>query len=168
MASSSLLSKALLYLGLVDETPPSNEADHLAAHDQGTTPVSNSNIPGVRIDPPVNNSRVTALRPGMGGVSAIPNVNVQADVLVVEEFGDTKVLADRIRDRVPVVLDLRVADKHLWQRTIDFSAGLVYALDGTMSKVGEGLVLVLPPGVQLSELEKHRLAGLGVYDRTPA
>jgi hypothetical protein len=37
-------------------------------------------------------------------------------------------------------------------------------MDGSMRKVGEGLVLVLPPRVTLSRDEKRRLASLNAYD----
>ena len=47
---------------------------------------------------------------------------------------------------------------------MDFCSGLIYALDGTMNKVGEGLVLVLPPGATLDGSEKRRLAALGAYE----
>jgi len=103
--------------------------------------------------PPSSQQTVRPVRP----------VEVQSDVLVVEEFGDAKILADRVRDQVPVVLDLRRASSELVRRVIDFSSGLIYALDGTMRKVGDGLVLVLPPRVTLSRDEKRRLADLGVY-----
>jgi cell division inhibitor SepF len=97
------------------------------------------------------------------GVRPVRAAEAQSDVLVVEEFGDAKILADRVRDRVPVVLDLRLASPELVRRVIDFSSGLIYALDGKMKKVGEGLVLVLPPRTTLSRDEKRRLADLGVY-----
>ena len=75
-----------------------------------------------------------------------------------------RILADRIRDRVPVVLDMRRADNDLVRRVVDFSSGLIYALDGSMRKVGDGLVVVLPPRVTLSRDEKRRLATLGAYE----
>jgi len=90
-------------------------------------------------------------------------VEIQSDVLVVEEFADARVLADRVRDRVPVVLDMRDTDPDLVRRVVDFSSGLIYALDGSMRRVGDGLVLVLPPRVTLSRDEKRRLAALGAY-----
>ncbi len=91
-------------------------------------------------------------------------VEIQSDILVVEEFADARMLADRVRERTPVVLDMRMADGNLMQRVIDFSSGLIYALDGSMRRVGEGLVLVLPPRVTLSRDEKRRLATLGAYE----
>ncbi len=91
-------------------------------------------------------------------------VEIQSDILVVEEFADARVLADRVRDRTPVVLDMRQADPDMVRRVVDFSSGLIYALDGSMRRVGEGLVAVLPPRVTLSRDEKRRLASLGAYE----
>jgi FtsZ-interacting cell division protein YlmF len=47
---------------------------------------------------------------------------------------------------------------------VDFSSGLIYALDGTMSRVGKGLVLVLPPSTRIDTDEKRRLTSLGAYE----
>ena len=117
-------------------------------------------VEGRRVEPP---TLPTMPPSSQQTVRPVRPVEVQSDVLVVEEFGDAKILADRVRDQVPVVLDLRRASSELVRRVIDFSSGLIYALDGTMRKVGDGLVLVLPPRVTLSRDEKRRLADLGVY-----
>lgn len=170
---SSLLSKALVYLGLVDEDQAAYEGEpqeHRPPPAPRPEPVHEERRPrqpariegvsaveGRRVDPPTRSSM------GEPAVRAVRPVEVQSDVLVVEEFGDAKILADRVRDKVPVVLDLRRAAPDLVRRVVDFSSGLIYALDGTMRKVGEGLVLVLPPRVTLSRDEKRRLSGLGVY-----
>jgi cell division inhibitor SepF len=169
---SSLLSKALVYLGLVDEDQAAYEGEPQEHRPRPSRPEpvyeerrprpparieGVSSVEGRRVDPPT--------RPIAGEpiVRAVRPIEVQSDVLVVEEFGDAKILADRVRDKVPVVLDLRRAEPALVRRVVDFSSGLIYALDGTMRKVGEGLVLVLPPRVTLSRDEKRRLSGLGVY-----
>jgi cell division inhibitor SepF len=91
-------------------------------------------------------------------------VEVQSDILVVEEFSDARMLADRVRDRTPVVLDLRNTDPDMVRRVVDFASGLIYALDGSMRKIGDGLIAVLPPRVTLSRDEKRRLSGLGAYE----
>jgi cell division inhibitor SepF len=88
----------------------------------------------------------------------------QANILVVEEFGDAKILADWIRDGIPVVMDLRRTDTELMRRVVDFSSGLIYALDGRMRKVGDSLVLITPDGGELAMEEKRRLQALGAYE----
>jgi cell division inhibitor SepF len=196
-----LFSKALVYLGLVDEDP---EDDPVISEDdragrgssQRRSTTHNrgedwedaeyradqrvagrrpdirrmetfSRVEGRRVEPPSSASRTTAFRSenvDSPVVRAVRPVDVQADILVVEEFGDAKVLADRVRDKVPVVLDLRRTQPDLVRRVIDFGSGLIYALDGTMNKIGDGLVVVLPPRVVLSRDERRRLQRLGVYE----
>ncbi len=171
---SSLFSKALVYLGLVDEDQSEYEPEPVEHRSRAPRPEpvyeerrprptarieGVSAVEGRRVEPPSRPPSTATQQT----VRAVRPVEVQSDVLVVEEFGDAKILADRVRDRVPVVLDLRRSQPDLVRRVIDFSSGLIYALDGTMRKVGDGLVLVLPPRVTLSRDEKRRLAGLGVY-----
>lgn len=202
----SLFSKALVYLGLVDEDPtddpvigdddrthrrePNRRVGSVSRNDDWANRPDEwesgeyqegrrdprrpdlrrepySRIEGRRVEPPTSASRTTAFRNesiDAPVVRAVRPVDVQADIINVEEFGDAKVLADRVRDKVPVVLDLRRTQPDLVRRVIDFSSGLIYALDGTMNKVGDGLVVVLPPRVSLSRDERRRLQRLGVYE----
>src|SRR5687768_662259 len=148
----SIFSKALVYLGLVDEDPvdpdqrssedepqpnrrPENrrpaareyESDEWAGPDTRRETARHveprrqearrveavSRVEGRRVEPPSSASRTTAIRGGRdesSPVRAVRPVDVQADILVVEEFGDAKILADRVRDRIPVLLDLRRTD----------------------------------------------------------
>ncbi len=181
---SSLFSKALVYLGLVDEDQIEAEAAERAnSLNHQSEPVSQPRpvelSEGRRVEPPPTARAATRpqaraetgtrVEPGRR-VEPPPTspvvrpVEIQSDILVVEEFSDARVLADRVRDRVPVVLDMRSADSDLVRRVVDFSSGLIYALDGSMRRVGDGLVLVLPPRVTLSRDEKRRLSTLGAYE----
>ena len=168
---SSLFSKALVYLGLVDEDQLDAEAEQVTGAPEGPTPrpVMEPIPEGRRVEPPPTSRAAT--RPQMrseqmGGTTTqmVRPVEIQSDILVVEEFSDARMLADRVRDRTPVVLDMRQADPDLVRRVVDFSSGLIYALDGSMRRVGDGLVAVLPPRVTLSRDEKRRLASLGAYE----
>jgi len=85
-------------------------------------------------------------------------------IVNVEEMSQAKQLADRLRERQPVVLNLRETDPDLVRRVVDFASGLVYALDGTMRRSAEGVVLVLPARAELGRDEKRRLAEEGLYD----
>ena len=179
---ASLFNKALLYLGLTDEDQGGQVDDVVETGEAAPRPVrqtsssrdrrqeeSVSRVEGRRVEPPPSATRSSAYRTDSAADQSAPvrpirPVESQSDILLVEEFGDARMLADRVRDRVPVVLDLRQAQPDLVRRVIDFSSGLIYALDGTMSKVSEGVVLVLPPRVSLGEAEKRRLSRLGVFE----
>ncbi len=169
---SSLFSKALVYLGLVDEEQVDVEsvdpsipvqADAQPIH-VGVEPIPQ----GRRVEPPPTSRAATRPQgrsdPMVATDGVVRPVEIQSDILVVEDFGDARMLADRVRDRTPVVLDMRHADHDLARRVVDFSSGLIYALDGSMRKVGDGLVVVLPPRVTLSRDEKRRLKALSAYE----
>ncbi len=160
---SSLFSKALVYLGLVDEdqTEEGRVDPYQVAPEAAPPPEPQ----GRRVEPPP--TARTAIRPQSWSepeVMGVRPVEVQSDILVLEEFADARMLADRVRDRVPVVLDMRHIDSDTVRRVVDFSSGLIYALDGSMRKVGDGLIVVLPSRVTLSRDEKRRLSALGAYE----
>ncbi len=164
---SSLFSKALLYLGLVDEDT-GLDSPEVGASQGMAEPEARRSRPiepeGRRVEPPAATSRTSAPRgESLAGVRTIRPM-AQTDILVVEEFTDARLLADRVRSDVPVVVDLRMADTELGRRVIDFSSGLIYALDGKMKKVGDALVLVTPRGMDISREEKERLSRLGAYE----
>jgi len=171
---SSLFSKALVYLGLVDEDQMDDEGGDRPQPDRIEEPTRRVEPRRVealpqsrRVEPPPTSRAATRPQSRFDEtdrVGLVRPVEVQSDIILVEEFGDARILADRIRDRTPVVLDMRTADHDLMRRVIDFSSGLIYALDGSMRKVGDGLVVVLPPRVTLSRDEKRRLGSLGAYE----
>ena len=170
MPQDSLFNKALVYLGLVDEDQVDGADSGYVEGEPYTNDRGRQPLPldeGRRVEPAAAASRTVASRrstePSIAGVRQI-RPEALADILVVDEFGDAKILADRIRDRVPVVLDFRRVDDDLARRVVDFSSGLIYALDGTMSRVGKGLVLVLPPSTRIDTDEKRRLTSLGAYE----
>ncbi len=125
---------------------------------------------GRRVEPPSRrgpDSGVTRRDASDGGLRTVRPMGAmerQPEVLAPHSFDDAKALADHIRDRTPVVLNLREVDPDLVRRLIDFATGLTYALDGSMRKIGTGVVLVLPPRLSLGREEKRFLAEMGLYE----
>ena len=69
----------------------------------------------------------------------------------------------RLKAGQPVILNLQGVDRDLQRRLIDFSSGLAYALNGTMSKAADQVFLLTPSNVEVSEEEKERLQARGLY-----
>ena len=70
-------------------------------------------------------------------------------------FGDGKGLGENFRAGRAVVLDLSSMARDDARRMVDFAAGLVFGLDGTMQKVTdrERTFLLQPAGMDLTEAE---------------
>ena len=169
----SFWQKAQEYLGLVDE----DEIDDLERGTSEERTQSQSRPAGRRVEPPPSSRRgvdqtfsePTVVVQGSGAaVRPVTAVDVHSEIIPALDFADAKLLADRIRERVPVVLNLRDTDPDMVRRLVDFSSGLTYALDGTMSKISEGVILVMPPRMSLGREEKRRLSDLGLYDLSDA
>ena len=168
--------KAQLYLGLVDEEELNEVSEEPAVvttpQVRTVTQPPRERSTGRRVEPPAGGRRrsgVEAPSDGImrtGGVRPVPAGDVQCDIIDAVDFADAKMLADRIRDRQPVILNLRETDPDLVRRLVDFASGLVYALDGTMRKATEGVILVMPPRMSLGREERRRLADLGLYGDT--
>jgi len=70
--------------------------------------------------------------------------------LVPQDFDDAQRIADHVRAGDPVIVDLQDCDARLRKRLTDFFSGLAYAVDGSVESVGEQVVLLAPPAVELS------------------
>lgn len=176
--------KTLYYLGLVDdeEIPADGEAVPVTADVAVEPPppggvrhvgAPTAIIPGERVEPPARSRRRIAAEPTLaeagvyieegGARPAAPAGGGETEIIVANAFSDAQLLADLIRDKTPVVLDLRGTEPEMVRRLVDFASGLTYALDGTMRKVAQGVILVTPPRVTVSRDERRRLAEYGLY-----
>ena len=90
-------------------------------------------------------------------------IHPESQIIVARNFSDAQALADAIRAGRGVVLDLRSTEPEMVRRIVDFASGLVYALEGKMSKTAQGVILVTPAGASLGVAEQERLERLGLY-----
>jgi FtsZ-interacting cell division protein YlmF len=194
---AGLWQKTLYYLGLVDDedgAEPSASAaapDVAAAAPPAPSPAPRSTgvrhvgaptavIPGERVEPPPRSRRRISAEPSLAEAGVYveygdaehnptrPAGGGETEIIVANAFSDAQLLADLIRDKTPVVLDLRGTEPEMVRRLVDFASGLTYALDGTMRKVAQGVILVTPPRVTVSRDERRRLAEYGLYQATDA
>lgn len=66
------------------------------------------------------------------------------------QYDDVMEIADNLRARMLVVVNLVGADRALSQRVVDFLSGAVYTLDGKMQRIAEGIYLFAPSNVQIN------------------
>ncbi|MDA8233390.1 MAG: cell division protein SepF [Clostridia bacterium] len=78
----------------------------------------------------------------------------QVKVVVMEPktYDDVQAIADNLKNRKSVVVNLENADKELAKRVVDFVSGAVYALNGSSQKVGNGIFLFAPSNVDISSV----------------
>jgi cell division inhibitor SepF len=83
---------------------------------------------------------------------SLPGGNRQLRVVVSEpvSFEEVQGVADQLKARRPVILNLEGMDKEQAQRILNFLSGCIYALDGSMQRIGTGIFLFAPPNVEVA------------------
>ena len=74
----------------------------------------------------------------------------EVSVYAPRSFSDVAEIADALRGRQVVIVNLQNADRSLLQRVVDFISGAAYTLDGKIQKLAEAIYLVVPAGVVIN------------------
>ena len=96
---------------------------------------------------------VTAERRRQAGSDKVVNISATTQLQVVlarpERFEQATELADLLRDKKAVVVNMEAADKNLTRRVVDFLSGCAYALDGKVRKIAVSTFLATPCNVDI-------------------
>jgi cell division inhibitor SepF len=89
----------------------------------------------------------------------------QVRVVVTEprSFDEAPGIADNLKSRRPVIVNLEQADAELAKRVLDFMTGAVYALNGAMQKVGSGIFLCVPNNIDITSELKDQGRDKGIF-----
>ena len=79
----------------------------------------------------------------------IDNKPVQVVVLEPASFDDSQKVADYLRGSQPVVINFDGTDAIVAKRMTDFVSGTIYALNGSMKKIGRNILVCAPRNVNI-------------------
>lgn len=86
--------------------------------------------------------------PRATGAGRVVNINSGSQLQVVlikpERYDQVSEIADHLRDKKAIVLNLESANKDVARRLVDFLSGCAYALDGKIKKVAAFTYLITP------------------------
>ena len=89
--------------------------------------------------------------PGAGRVVSIsPGVQLQVILVKPDRFDQVSEIADHLRAKEAVVLNLENTTKDIARRLVDFLSGVAYALDGKIKKVAVSTYLITPYNVSIT------------------
>src|SRR3954449_4900869 len=74
-------------------------------------------------------------------------------------YNDAKQIGESFRGGVPVIMNLTDMDDADAKRLVDFAAGLIFGLRGTIERVTSKVFLLSPANVSVSAEDKERIAG---------
>lgn len=109
-------------------------------------------------------SRSTA---ATGSSSRVLNINATTEMQVVlvkpDRFEMVSDIADHLRNKRALVLNLEATNKDVARRLVDFLSGCAYALDGNIKKVAISTYLVTPYNVNVVDNLMEELEANGMY-----
>lgn len=105
--------------------------------------------------------------PAARGAGRVVNLNSNAQLQVVlvkpDRFDQVSDIADHLRDKKAVVLNLESTNKDVARRLVDFLSGCAYALDGKIKKVAISTYLITPYNVNVTGDLVEELETSGMY-----
>ena len=126
-------------------------------YEEDFAPVSNSSTA------PTESTRSTEPeRRGNKVVNIHTTTQLQVVLVKPERFENASEIADHLREKRTVVLNLEQTDKVIARRLIDFLSGVTYANEGTIKKVALATYIMTPYNVEImgdliDELENNGL-----------
>ena len=93
------------------------------------------------------------------------NNNTAMQVILVkpDRFDTVSDIADHLRDKKSIVLNLESTNKDVARRLVDFLSGVAYALDGKIKKVAISTYILTPVNVEIVGDLVEELENNGVY-----
>jgi cell division inhibitor SepF len=99
-----------------------------------------------RVEPDLDSYRITTLHP--------------------RTYNDARTVGEYFREGTPVIMNLTDMEDVDAKRLVDFAAGLVFAVHGTIERVTSKVFLLSPANVVVTAEEKARLAEGGFFNQS--
>ena len=101
------------------------------------------------------------------GKSKVVNIHTTAQLKVVvmqpQTYDDAAEIVDHLKSKKPVIVNLEKLEKEIARKVVDFLSGAVYALDGNIQKVSNGIFLIAPYNVGIMGDFKDELRNKGIF-----
>jgi cell division inhibitor SepF len=160
------MRKVAVYLGLVedqaryeDDYDPAYEGDYEGDDRDGRsreTPVT-----------PEENTGNVAAFPERRRVQAAPEVPAsRITTLHPRTYNDARLIGEHFRDGTPVIMNLTGMDDSDAKRLVDFAAGLIFGLRGSIERVTAKVFLLSPANVKVRAEDKERMAEAGFFNQS--
>lgn len=74
-------------------------------------------------------------------------------------YNEARTIGENFRDGIPVIMNLSDMEDADAKRLVDFSAGLIFGLRGSIERITSKVFLLSPHNVTVAAEDKERLAG---------
>ncbi|MBA2445768.1 MAG: cell division protein SepF [Nocardioidaceae bacterium] len=161
------MRKMGVYLGLVegdDRYEEDYQSDDDGTANTGSTAVGapSRTVKAVPADRPTSVASLSERRPAASVVTELSRITT----LHPRNYNEARTIGEHFREGTPVIMNLSEMDDSDAKRLVDFSAGLVFAVRGSIERVTSKVFLLSPPNVTVAAEDKQRIAEDGFFNQS--
>ncbi len=138
----------------VPEVSTGRRARHEARADLAVEPIRGSVAPRLA-DPVVRETPDSDSTP-----------SYQITTLQPRSYNEARQIGEAFREHIPVIMNLTDMSDDDAKRLVDFAAGLIFGLRGSIEKVTNKVFLLSPSSVAVSAEDKRRIVAGGFYNQS--
>ncbi len=159
------MRKMGVYLGLLEDTDRYDEEyydydeprrSEEAEHAESARPPAVANIA---------ERRRAQQGPASGPTGVVTELS-RITTLHPRTYNEARTIGENFREGVPVIMNLSEMDDADAKRLVDFAAGLIFAVRGTIERVTNKVFLLCPPNVSVAAEDKQRIAEGGFFNQS--
>ena len=161
------MRKMAVYLGLVeDEETEGYDGYDADGYDEPAPTVVRRNEPPaqLRVTRPDETPVSYAPPPRRSAVEAVEAYRITT--MHPRTYNEARTIGEHFRESIPVIMNLTDMDDADAKRLVDFSAGLVFGLHGSIERVTNKVFLLTPANVEITAEDKSMIAEGGFFNQS--
>jgi cell division inhibitor SepF len=173
------MHKMAVYLGLVEDDPRYDEGydsyeeyeEEYAEQAEPAEPEAERPVPRARpefvVEPPPSASPPAGPRPS----THVPGPTHATDLARIttlhpRTYNEARTIGEHFREGTPVIMNLTEMVDSDAKRLVDFAAGLIFGLHGSIDRVTNRVFLLCPANVEVTAEDKARIAERGFFNQS--
>jgi cell division inhibitor SepF len=160
---ASPMRKMAVYLGLVeDERQYTDGYDSYEEYDDYEEPADVAEVVPPRVDYApayVVDNRIEPVPPQQVELARITTLHPRT-------YNEARTIGEHFREGTPVIMNLTEMVDSDARRLVDFAAGLIFGLRGSIDKVTNKVFLLSPANVEVTAEDKARIAERGFFNQS--
>ena len=152
----SAMRKMGVYLGLLEDTERYEDDYYDEYDDRG------------RAEEPAHPAPVAQLaerRRPQGPTGVVADLS-RIVTLHPRTYNEARTIGENFREGVPVIMNLSEMDDADAKRLVDFAAGLIFAVRGSIERITNKVFLLSPPNISVAAEDKQRIAEGGFFNQS--
>jgi len=161
------MRKAMVYLGLVEDDDRYDDGYEDYDDGQGGRHSANrsASVGSAREEHHGSVATMTDRRPRSGSLHGVRPFD-RITTIHPRTYNEAKQIGESFRESTPVIMNLSDMDDSDAKRLVDFAAGLVFGLRGTIERVTNKVFLLSPADVTVTAEDKARMAESGFFNQS--